>query len=162
MRIITTAFSQQAGEKYNIYEGENIFYLLMPVSEVYKKLGNPNETQRIKPHDYNHKYDTVILSYSGIAFTYFDYTDDPKILVITLMKTDKNYRIGNLSIKTGCNKDEIINTNGEPHYIRTINEYVYIGYETSIGIPYHIAIEFRFNTLGICDQVSLIHSLYYL
>ena len=161
VQVSIIAFGQQVEEKYNIHEGEDAFYLLMPVSEVYKKLGNPDEIQRNKPHDYNHNYDTVILYYSGIAFTYFDYTDDPEVLVITLMLTDKNYRIGNLSKKIGCHKDEIINKNGEPHYRRTINENIYFGYEINLRMPYHIVLEFRFNILGICDQVSLIHSLYY-
>jgi len=149
-------------EKYNVYDGENVFYLKMRVSEVYRILGNPDEVRTVRNPDPYHDFNIITLSYSGIRFVYFDFYDDPDILEIILTGMGKEYQIGKLKV-TSFNSESILEEYCNPKYITPLNGYVYYNYELK---PYgytfeHIELQFRLNTNGICDEVWITHSGYY-
>ena len=159
MLIGMAIFSQQTGEEFYVYDRENKFYLLMPVSEVYRILGNPEEVQTIKSPNSTHNYDTVILNYSGILFIYHAFLSDPKVLVIGF--SDVGMSLGNLNV-IGLNSDEILKKYGDPDFTRTRNECVLFLYEFSLRMPNHLVLQFQFNISGICDGVMLTHSDYFI
>jgi hypothetical protein len=149
----------QIEEKYNVYDGQNIFYLEMRVSEVYRILGQPDEILSVRNTVPNKDWNIVTLIYPGIVFRYIDFYDDPKIDVIALTGTGKEYRIGRLKVM-GFSREDILEVYGNPEYITRQNENVYYRYEL---IPSgmktgHIELQFRLNSGGICDEVMLIYS----
>jgi len=159
LQVAANLHSQQSEEEFFIHDGEDSFYLLMPVSDVYKILGDPVVVQRRQSTISNHGYDTVILGYSGISFVYYDFGTNPEVLVIVIV--DANKQLGNHFI-LGQSKDEIIVEYGKPHFIRTINENINFLYEFSLSLSSHLELQLRFNTFGICDGVVLTHSGFFI
>ena len=137
----------------------------MPVSEVYRILGQPDEILTVRNTAPFKDCDIVTLIYPGIVFRYIDFYDDPKIDVIALTGTGKEYQIGRLKVM-GFTKNDMLEIYGDPKYITLRNENVYYRYTYS-GPPYdepsaHIEIQFRLNSDGICDEVMLIHNAFYI
>jgi hypothetical protein len=154
----------QIGEKYTVYDGENVFYLKMPVSEVYRILGQPDEVLTVKRDPPYKNWNIITLIYPGIVFRYDDFYEAPKIDVIALTGAGKEYQIGRLKVM-GFTREDMLEVYGNPEYTTPRNEFIYYRYTYS-GPPYdepsaHIEIQFRLNSDGICDEVMLIHNGFY-
>jgi len=154
LQTISTAFSQQTEESFFVHNGRNIFYLMMPVSEVYEMLGNPDKVQIIKNTVPFHDYNTVILEYSGIVFTYIDLFDNPKVLMISF---EDNYQLKNMNV-IGRGRDGILEECGAPVSMKIQNGDIIFIYEFLLSHIEHIVLELRFNASGICVGAVLIHS----
>jgi len=145
----------QIEEKYNVYDRENIFYLNMPVREVYRILGQPDEVLTVKRDPPYKNWDIVTLIYPGIVFRYADFYEDPEIYVIALTGTE--YQIGSLKVPD-FTMENILEVYGSPRYITQQNEYIYYTYTHPLRGPELIELQFWFNTDGICDEVILINT----
>jgi|TergutMp193P3_1026864.scaffolds.fasta_scaffold00083_17 hypothetical protein len=154
IQTISTAFSQQAEKDFFVHDGRNIFYLMMPVSEVYEILGNPDKVQIIKNTVPFHDYNTVILEYSGIAFVYNDFFDNPEILIISF---EDNYQSGNMNV-IGRGRDEILEEYGAPASMEIQNGNIIFRYRFLLSPIVRITLQLRFNASGICVGAMLIHS----
>jgi hypothetical protein len=138
--------------------------LKMLVSEVYRILGQPDEILTVRNTAPHKNWDIVTLIYPGIVFRYIDFYDDPKIDVIALTGTGKEYQIGRLKVMA-FGREDMLEVYGSPKYITPRNEYIYYRYTYS-GPPYdepsaHIELHFRLNSDGICDEVLLVYSGFY-
>jgi len=153
--VSTVMFSQQEKKQFHIHAEENEFYLLMPVNDVYTLLGDPVEVQRLKtPY---RSYDTVILSYHEIQFIYYDFFENPEVLVIGF--TGKNKAVDNQNL-IGHSKNDILKEYGEPKMKFIEKEKIHFRYEFILSRLDYISLQFRFDTLGICDGIILTHSNY--
>jgi len=159
--LVTTIYSQHTVEEFYVYDGENIFYLQMLASEMYRILGAPIEDIKII-REHFHRPNYFIIRYPGIEFIYFDFSHrpglEPEIVVITIREP---YQISNLNV-IGRNKDEILKYFGEPNTINTQDGYIYIYYNFRLEMPNHLVLQFRFNAMRICVEVSVIHSHFYI
>ena len=151
--VTVVLFSQIPSEEYNISDGKNTFFLLMPISEVFKILGPPIETFNIEHPSPYKDFDVVTLKYSGITFVYFDFTNDPKVLIIGI--TESKYHVGERNL-LGLNKNEILRLFGSPSFVEKRNEY--FTYELNYSRSAHLELQIRFTVLGGCNEVILTHS----
>ena len=158
--IVSPVFGQfypiHTVDEFPVHDMENRFYLLMPVKEVYNLLGTPLNV-RIVSHPSPVHADRVILEYKGITFIHNDFFDDPVILVIGF---SENFQMNNMNL-IGLNKNQIIEKFGTPHIV-TFNRVTYFRYRFAlddIGLE-RLTLQFRFNSLGICDGVMLTHSFF--
>ena len=124
------------------------YFILMPVSELYRILGNPLETRIIDTF-------TVLLKYSDIWFFHCQNLGDS--LVRRIIFTDENIEL-NFQKVIGFSKDIITMEFGDNRYIMDRDEHTYFIYEFLMPEATHIELVFRFNALGVCELVSLSHS----
>ena len=157
-QIIAVIFCHETENQFVVSDGENKFHLLMPVSEVYRMLGNPDEIQVIRGTVPNHEYDTVILSYPGMTFVYYDFFADPAILVIGF--SGAKTKLGCLEL-IGLNSNEVQKKYGSPRTMSETEGLIYLNYAFRQSLLEHIEIQFRFSSAGICSDVMLTHSYYY-
>jgi len=161
IQAFTIAYSQHVIEDLYVHYRENIFYLRMPISEVRRLLGNPVEEEKIIREHY-HRPNYFIIKYPGIEFTYFDFSHRPEIVPTVLVITFKKpYQLGNLNF-IGRNKNEILEHYGTPDSVEEQGEYKYFNYVFNLQMPHHLVLQYRFNSLSICDEVSVIHSNFYI
>ena len=139
VQVDIVLFCQQTGDEFSIHHGENVFSLLMPISDVYKMLGEPIEVQRIKSNRPYHGYDIVILRYPDISFRYFDHDFFGVPVVIMIESKGRDKKLGKLDV-FGLNKDEIIQRYGEPELIGTENEYTFFLYSFRLHIPHYLSL----------------------
>jgi len=160
-QIAAAAYSQHAVEEFYVHNGENIFYLRMPASEIRRILGHPDEEEKIIREHYN-RPNFYVIKYHGIEFTYFDLSHKPEIVpTVVAISFKEPYQICNLNM-IGRNADEILAHYGNPKTKERQCEYKYFRYNFRLEMPDHLVLQFRFNALGICDEVSLIHSNFYI
>ena len=159
IHVSAIIFGQQIEENFYIHDNENTFYLQMKISEVYEILGNPKRIQKEKHPRFT--FNIVSLEYQGICFEYFDFYEDPQVLTIIFTGACKNYQIGNKNV-IGLDMTEIKKEYGNKYYIRTNEEYIYYRYEFNISNIHHFELQFRFNSLDVCDEAQIIHSLFFI
>jgi len=157
LRVVVVVFSQHSLEDFFLRDGEKTFYLQMPVSEVYKILGTPNEIITHPRYAPNH-FDRIVLRYNEIEFHYYVFFDDPKILLIAF---GGQYQIGNMNL-IGSSREEILKKYGDPNYIERQGEYIHYRYVFKLSWDDTITMQIRFNALGICDGIILVHGLFYI
>ena len=153
--IITSLYSLDSKEELFLFDGDNRFYLLMPVSEVYRILGDPMKTITVINPIPNHNFEMITLEYPGLTFIYHKFGDDPGIELIGF--SDKKIKLGNQNV-IGCSKGEIAEKYDEPKFIEIADTCSYYRYEFWIDMIEHINLQFRFNLMGVCDGVILTHS----
>jgi hypothetical protein len=154
-------YSQHIVEEFYIHKGENVFHLQMPASEIRRILGTPLEEKKVIREHY-HRPNYYVIKYSGIEFTYFDFHNTPEVMPVIVVITFKEpFQISNIDV-IGRNKNEILNQYGNDAILQIESEYTYIRYTFRLQTPHHLVLQFRFNFFGICDEVSLIHSHFYI
>jgi len=159
--VSTITYTQYTVEEFYIHDGENIFYLRIPANEIRRLLGSPIEEIKIIREHY-HRPNYFIIKYHGIEFTYFDFSHRPEVSPTIIMITFKEpYKITNINV-IGLNKKEVLEHFGEPTRSVEENDSIFLYYEFNLCMPHHLVLRFRFNIMGICDEVSLIHSNFYI
>jgi hypothetical protein len=158
IQIVVVIYSQQrTAEDFYLHNGRKTFHLRMPVSEVLRILGPPNEIITHTSQVPNH-FDRIVLRYPEIEFHHYVFFDDPEILLIAFWG---HYQIGNMDV-IGNNREEIFKKYGEPEGIEAQGDYLYYRYQFNLSWVDNVILQFRFNSLGICDGVLLIHGVFYL
>ena len=161
MQVISTSYCQHAVEEFYIHDDKNKFYLRMPASEIRRILGAPTEEKKIFREQY-FRSNYYIVKYPGIEFTYLDLSHRPTVIPTIIVITFKEpYKIRNKSV-IGQDSDNIIKYFGNPNSVRTIDNTLIYNYEFELDDPHHFVLQIKFNDFGICDEVSLMHSIFFI
>jgi len=158
IHLPSIGYSQHTLEEFYVHNGENIFYLDMPASEVRRIMGVPIEEEIIFGEGFRPNY--FIIKYPDIEFSFPDFSHKLELIpTIIMIRFNNNYLISNQSV-IGRHKEDIIKHYGnpEPYTIRIYNECTYFSYNYLIQSPSHVNIQFEFNINGICTEIILTHS----